>query len=282
LTLCTGAKNEVCLLLKFVERKINRYSWTCNVEPPLHIVENNNNKDACMTAKLITHVNTSQVSSVQFMIDLVIYFAIMFLIREVYFEGYHFLVSGLFWSSATLIAAIAFMRMRKVNWSEIGLNVPKSFKQATIATVFIFAFSVGSIVIFQTIKNQLGLEVAQDLSDEQAVSKFGELENNWTLFFMLIPFVWLQSALEEILDRGFLINWFERAMANAWFATIVAVIIQAIVFGFRHSYDLSERSITVGLIGLGMGIGYVAFGRNLWPLIIAHCVLNTMSFVGRV
>ena len=47
-------------------------------------------------------------------------------------------------------------------------------------------------------------------------------------------------------------------------------------FGFRHSNDLSERSITVGLIGLVMGIAYVVFGRNIWPLIIAHCILNSM------
>ena len=43
-----------------------------------------------------------------------------------------------------------------------------------------------------------------------------------------------------------------------------AVIIQAARIGFRHSYDLSEKSITVGLIGLIMGIAYMAFGRNLW------------------
>ena len=54
------------------------------------------------------------------------------------------------------------------------------------------------------------------------------------------------------------------------------------IFGFRHSYDISERSITVGIIGLVMGIAYVKFGRNLWPLIIAHCILNTMTMVEKV
>ena len=44
----------------------------------------------------------------------------------------------------------------------------------------------------------------------------------------------------------------------------------------------TERSITVGLIGLGMGVGYVLFGRNLWSFILAHCVLNTVSMLDRV
>ena len=65
-------------------------------------------------------------------------------------------------------------------------------------------------------------------------------------------------------------------------ATVLAVILQAAIFGFRHSNDLSERSITVGLIGLAMGVGYVVFGRNLWPLILAHCALNTSSMLDRV
>ena len=64
--------------------------------------------------------------------------------------------------------------------------------------------------------------------------------------------------------------------------TVLAVVIQAALFGFRHSHDLSERSVMVGLIGLILGIAYVACGRNLWPLIVAHCALNSMSMLERV
>jgi membrane protease YdiL (CAAX protease family) len=77
-------------------------------------------------------------------------------------------------------------------------------------------------------------------------------------------------------------NWIEKVFSNTLFATVLAVILQAAIFGFRHSNDFSERSITVGLIGLGMGLGYVIFGRNLWPLILAHCLLNTASMLDRV
>ncbi|RTZ91269.1 MAG: CPBP family intramembrane metalloprotease, partial [Planctomycetota bacterium] len=115
-----------------------------------------------------------------------------------------------------------------------------------------------------------------------SVSRFGDLEGNWVLLFSILPFIWLESFLEELLDRGFLLNWFERLFSKTSMATILAVIFQAVIFGFRHSYDLSERSITVGLIGLVMGIAYVAFGRKLWPLILAHCILNTMSMLERV
>jgi hypothetical protein len=148
--------------------------------------------------------------------------------------------------------------------------------------VFIPVMGIASIVIFQIVKDQLQLGLERDTSDESAVSKFGNLKGNWILFFSILPVIWIQSFLEELLDRGFLMNWIERMFSGTLVATILAVILQAVIFGFRHSYDLSERSITVGLIGLAMGVGYVAFGRNLWPLIIAHCLLNTMSMLDRV
>jgi len=221
-------------------------------------------------------------SSLAFLLDLTIYISIMFLIREVYFSQFNFITNGLFWSFSTLLTATILMRLRQNSWKDIGLFKPKNYKKSLLATIFIFAFTIISILIFQTLKDKLGLQVAPDMSGEKAVSKFGDLSDNWVLFFSIIPFIWLQSALEEILDRGFLINWIEKALSSTWFATIIAVLTQALIFGFRHSYDISERSITVALIGLAMGIGYVAFGRNLWPLIFAHCLLNTMSMLERV
>ncbi len=217
-----------------------------------------------------------------FFIDLVIYLSAMFLIREVYFSEIGFIANGLLWSFTALAVATWRMKARGVSWRDLGLCRPKNYKVALIATVSVLGLAVMSIVLFQVMKDQLAFGVTPDNSGESAVSKFGDLHGNWILFLTIIPFVWLESLLEEILDRGFLMNWIERMLSNNLFATIFAVIAQAAIFGFRHSYDLSERSITVGLIGLAMGVGYVVFGRNLWPLIVAHCVLNTLSMLDRV
>ena len=211
-----------------------------------------------------------------------LYLSVMFLIREVYFPEIGFIANGLFWSFTTLAVATWRMKVRGVSWTDLGLCTPKSYKGALIATVATLGLAVFSVVVFQMMKDQLVLGLAPDTSGESAVSRFGDLRGNWVLFLTIIPFVWLESLLEEVLDRGFLINWIERMLSNGLFATVIAVIAQAAIFGFRHSYDLSERSITVGLIGLAMGTGYVVFGRNLWPLIIAHCILNTMSMLDRV
>jgi hypothetical protein len=217
-----------------------------------------------------------------FFIDLTLYLPVMFLVREIYFSEIGFIANGLLWSLTTLAVATWRMKARGVSWRDLGIRRPKSGKVALIATVSILGLAIASIILFQVLNDHIALGLTPDTSGESAVSKFGDLHGNWTLFLTIVPFVWLESLLEEVLDRGFLMNWLERLFPSGLFATIFAVVAQAAIFGYRHSYDLSERSITVGLIGLAMGIGYVAFGRNLWPLIVAHCVLNTISMLDRV
>ena len=217
-----------------------------------------------------------------FLIDLIIYISVMFLIREVYFESIGFLANGIFWSLTTLIVAIWRMKVRRVTWPELGLKRPNSALKTLGVSLLIFIGIIVSIFAFEMVKGYLPITLAADTSVESATSKFGNLKDNWNLFFSIMPIVLLESFLEEILDRGFLLNWFERMFSMTSYATVLAVLFQACIFGFRHSNDLSERSITAGLIGLVMGIAYVKFGRNLWPLIIAHCVLNTFSMLERV
>lgn len=217
-----------------------------------------------------------------FLFDLIIYISIMFLVRELYFPKIGFIANGLFWSFTTLLVAIWRMKIRGVTWRDLGLRKPEHFGKTIGISAIILVAVIISIMSFQILKDHLPFSLASDTSSESAVSKFGDLKGNWLHFFLIIPFIWLESMLEEVLDRGFLMNWIEKLFSKTSFATIIAVLLQAAIFGFRHSNDFSERSITVGLIGLVMGIVYVKFGRNLWPLIIAHCVLNTMSMVERV
>ncbi len=217
-----------------------------------------------------------------FLIDLIIYISVMFLVREIYLPKIGFIANGLFWSFTTLVVASWRMKVRGVTWKDLGLVKPKSLPKTIMVTAIILVSVIISIIIFEIVKDQFPSFIAPDTSSENATSKFGDLKGNWPHFFLIIFFIWVESFLEELLDRGFLMNWIEQIFSKTSFATVIAVLLQAVIFGFRHSNELSERSITVGIIGLIMGIAYMVFGRNLWPLIIAHCILNSMSMVERV
>ena len=227
-------------------------------------------------------LTTKQTNYQGFLFDIILYLTVMFLIRELYFNELPFIANGLLWSSATLIVAMWRMRVRSMTWKDLGLRKLESWLRTLLVILGILGAIPILIILFQQISEMLPISLAADTSAEDAVAKFGDLKDNWGHFFAIIPFILIQSALEELLDRGFLITWFEKLFSKTGFATLIAVLLQALIFGFRHSYDISERSITVAIIGLVMGIAYVKFGRNLWPLIIAHCVLNTASMLGKV
>jgi hypothetical protein len=205
----------------------------------------------------------------------------MFLVREIYFSQIGFIANALLTSLSTLVIASWRMKVRGVTWKQLGLAKPTNLATTLMHTVIILVTVVATIITFEVLKDQLPFVIAPDTSNESAVSKFGALKGNFALLLGILPFIWIESFLEELLDRGFMMNWFEGLFSKTSINIILAVLIQAAIFGFRHSYDLSARSITVGLIGLVMGIAYYSFGRNLWPLIIAHCVLNTMSMLER-
>lgn len=225
---------------------------------------------------------SKQVNYKGFLIDILLYISVMFLVREIYFSQFPFIANGLFWSCSTLIIAMWRMKVRNISWKDLGLRKPENLLRTALVTIGILIAIPIAIIIFKNIQGLLPFSLKPDASSQESVAKFGNLKGNWVHFFTIIPFIWVQSALEEILDRGFLINWFERIFSQTSIATVLAVLLQAMIFGFRHSYDISERSITVGIIGLIMGIAYVKFGRNLWPLIIAHCILNTMSMLDKI
>lgn len=230
----------------------------------------------------ISATHSKPTNFIGFLFDLIIYISVMFLIREVYLPKLGFLSNGLFWSFTTLIVATWRMKVRNVTWKELGLGKPKSIPKTLGVSILILAAVMLSMIAFEIIKDHLPFSISPDTSSENASPKFGNLKGDWLLFLSIMPLVLIESMLEELLDRGFLMNWIERLFSSTTFATIIAVILQAAIFGFRHSYDFSARSIIAGIIGLIMGIAYVKFGRNLWPLIIAHCLLNTISMIGRV
>ncbi|WP_272149255.1 CPBP family intramembrane glutamic endopeptidase [Tenacibaculum aiptasiae] len=218
-----------------------------------------------------------QNNQLSYLLDLIIYISIMFLIRETYIPNTHYLVTGFLYSGTTFIVATWQMHRRGVTWKSIGLKRPKNIPLTILKAGLLFLAIIATFIIFKFIQESFSLVKE---NPTRGIKSGKSLSNgDYGYVFSIIIFIWLQSALEELLERAFLITWLERLFEKTSFKTTLAVIIQACIWGFRHSYDISDRSLSVALIGIIMGIAYVKFDRNLWPLIIAHCAMNTMSLI---
>lgn len=218
-------------------------------------------------------------SQIGYFFDIVIYITIMFLIRETSILNSHYLVTGFLYSTTTLIAATWFMRRRGVTWKSIGLKRPNSISKTFLKAGVLFITIILTVLIFNLIQDSFSVVKESSEAAKGTNTGYSLSNGDYGYVFSIILFVWLQSAFEELLERGFLITWLEGLLSSVKYRTVIAIIIQACIWGFRHSYDISERSISVALIGIIMGIAYVKFDRNLWPVIIAHCAMNTISMI---
>lgn len=210
------------------------------------------------------------------LVDLVLFLATMFLIRTITVPGIGYMGNVLVNSLATLIVATGLLYLRGQTWRSLGLRKPESFMKMAGVVVFILGLVFVSVILFESV-----ISVDAD-SQSSTDTRFEGIEGNIPYFFSIIFLVWIESFLEELLDRGYLLTRLERLFSIIPLSVILAVVGQAVIFGFRHSptHGVSGAIVT-SIIGLVFGIAYVAFGRNLWALIIAHCFLNSMSMIER-
>ena len=224
------------------------------------------------------------VSPVQAFVDLTIFLAVMYLVRQFYISEMGFWGNTLFKSFMTVGAATLLLHLRGQNWRDLGLIKPKRYLQLLGMVVVTLAGVIATIMLFEIfIRDLLPAAFQTPSIESDGGERFDELKGNLPYFFSIILWVWIESCLEELQDRGFALNRFQSLFSRLPLAVVLAVVFQAAIFGYRHapSHGLSG-ALTTGLIGLAFGISYVVFKRNLWPVIIAHVVLNTMSMVGRV
>ncbi len=222
-------------------------------------------------------VSDSKTKPLQALIDLVVFLAVMFLVRTFTIEALGFWGNTIFKTVSTVGVATLLLYYRKQSWKDLGLTTPNKWMKLLGVVGVTLVCTVAMLMIFEVVIRDALFEATE--STGKNTSAFEDVSGGKAILISTLVFVWIESFLEELQDRGFSLNRFESIFVKTPWSTIVAVLIQAVIFGFRHSYDLSPRSITTGLIGLVFGVIYVTSGRNLWPLILAHIFLNTMSMI---
>lgn len=167
-------------------------------------------------------------------------------------------------------------RMRGVGWSEFGLARPKSWVRTILMGVGV---AVALIVAIQIVKPLLLL--AFPSSGTPDVSHFDPLHGNLANLIINVVAVWITAGfVEEFLWRGYalsrLVDLQGKKTKLAW---VIALVGSAVIFALPHSYQGPGGMILVFAVGLLFGAAYLAVRRNLWILIIAHALMDTLGFV---
>lgn len=184
----------------------------------------------------------------------------------------------------TLALTTPYLHWRGEGWRALGLRRPGGWKsillvgpQTLLGIVAILGTGVGVTAAGET----LGLW-STDLPSEGIEARWGDIEGNLQVYLLWLALGWISGGLfEELFFRAFMISRLQKALSGlpAGLATGLAILLPALVFGYGHFYYQGLRGLFVtGMIGVVLGVLYLVYKRNLWPLILAHALVDSLAF----
>lgn len=175
----------------------------------------------------------------------------------------------------SMLAATVALRRRGGGWRGVGLTRPRNW---LITIGVALAVVVAAIVI--NIVLQVGMALLLPSTEAPDMSRFDVLRGNLPMLIVGIAGVWVTAAFgEEMLVRGYMMNRFAGLFGGTTGAWIGAVALSSILFGLMHLYQGAMGVILTGVAGAVFGAAYLLAGRSLWPVIIAHGIIDTLAFV---
>lgn len=182
----------------------------------------------------------------------------------------------------TLAILTLYLRSRGLDWTDMGLRTLPGIKAKLLVipqaflTFLAFAAVVAPVLI---LGEALGWEF---LTEEPpgVEERWGNVRGNLPMYLLWLVIVWTAAAFgEEMFFRGYLITRLQDLFSDIKFGNALAVITPALLFGLAHIYYQGLRGLVItGLIGLAFGTMFLLFKRNLWPLILWHGIIDTLTF----
>ncbi len=167
-------------------------------------------------------------------------------------------------------------RLRGASWSDFSLTRPKSWFRTVLISLGIALAVLGTVVM---IINPI-MKAFPDLGS-QNLSSFDYLSGSLPNLIIQLVNIWITAAfLEEFMFRGYLMKRIVDLQGKetkiAW---VIALVGSAVIFGLLHYQQGAGGMFKVGAIALVFGLSYLAVGRKLWPLILAHGLIDSFDMV---
>ncbi len=100
-------------------------------------------------------------------------------------------------------------------------------------------------------------------------------QNSWWQIPVLILLAFANGWAEEVIVVGFLLTRLQQLRVNP----IVALVATSMLRGAYHLYQGWGSGLGNAVMGLVFGYAWQRT-RRLWPLVIAHGIIDTVAFVG--
>jgi CAAX protease family protein len=190
--------------------------------------------------------------------------------------GIFLIASNIFPIAILLLFILAWLSLivRHLKWRDVGLKRPDHLL-ATIA----FAILIGCG--YQALDTLAITPLIQRLTGESInLSPFAGLRDNLPGLIVSLVLTWTEAAfIEEMFFRAYLLNRLVDLIGHHRLGFLLALIIQAILFGLGHNYQGLTGVLDTALAGFVIGMIYLRAKRNLWLPILIHGILDTTGFL---
>jgi len=200
-----------------------------------------------------------------------------------------YLMSMLFWRYAgpaslllTLALVTIYIHKIGIDWTSLGLrSLPGIRAKLMLIPQALLVFVAFAIVVALTTIGgpAIGLDFMNEIP-AGVEDRWGDVAGNLPLYLLWLGIVWTAAAFgEEMFFRGYLISRLQTVFSGYRFASVLAVVLPAIFFGYGHFYYQGLRgAIVTGGIALAFGTMFLVLKRNLWPIILLHGIVDTIGF----
>ena len=220
-----------------------------------------------------------QNSKLQIVMEVVPVMALVLLVKDIA-DRFNLIGAGSIAMWCGIALATYFMVRRGVSWQSVGLSLPegrkdwfKSLGLALLAMVLVILFMA---LVVPAMSSLLGVSIP-----ESATDRFEFFLGKPLVFAAyLVVVIWIGAAVgEELLMRGFLLNRLINFCGSEKKGTVVAVLLHAIIFGVLHISQGIPGIISTGIVAIIFAVMYLYNGRKLFPLIIAHGLINSIGII---
>ena len=173
-----------------------------------------------------------------------------------------------------------FLRRSGERWKDLGLTRPRRW---WLIPLLVLGGFVVLVIAANSIRNVLVPSLGLQLP---GANPLAALQGDFAEYLFYATLVsWGSAALgEELLLRGFVLDRLLKVIGRSNNgAALVAVVLQAVVFGSLHLHQ-GANALVAMTAGLVFGFIWLLGGRNLWPCIVLHglvdLITHTNHFLG--
>ena len=174
-----------------------------------------------------------------------------------------------------MLVIAAWLRLRGESLADYGVFPPVSWGR----TIGVAILMLGLMYVYMFLVNPYVLAWLKPwIGSGVNLTRFDGLKNNGWLYLEILPMVWLSAGFtEEFLFRGFLFNRLLMIFGRGPLPFVLAAAIQAVLFSLGLIYQGWPGVVEVASISLFLLAASRVLKGNLWPAIIMHGLVDSLS-----